>query len=116
MRKDIPIGLAAAQVVHAAGESALSRVPKGTHAVVLQVDNQLNLKTISNQLDDKSIDHVVISESDKPYCGELTAIGLMPITSEERDEVKKVLSSLKLYGGKHLGCEEAKTSSAPASL
>lgn len=94
MRKDLPIGTIAAQLVHAAGESALFKIPEGTHAVVLSVPNEDELLSLEQLLLDNSIPHRAIRESDSPWNGQIMAIGLIP--SRKTEKIKKVLSRFPL--------------------
>jgi len=82
----------AAQLVHAAGESAPGNLCPGTYAVVLAA-TQEKLKTLSETLTAAGIRHRAIIESDPPYCGQLMAIGLAPAP---RQEVKRHVSSFPL--------------------
>ena len=84
-----------AQLCHAAGESSPG-VPHGTYAVVLGVPNEAGLLQIAKNLDDQKIAYILITETDAPYSGQATAIGLVPVT--DRALVKPVLGKLKLYG------------------
>lgn len=92
MRKDLPIGLLAAQVVHAAGESS-DRVPPGTYAVVLSVPDEQHLLKVEKYLKDKGITHTAIRENGHALQGELTAIGIEP---RKRSELFRHFSSLPL--------------------
>lgn len=95
VRKDLPAGMVAAQCVHAAGESCKG-VPVGTYAVVLAVENELELMHVAYQLSEAGIEHTLIREPDPPYNNSAMAIGLAP--TFDRKEVKPVLGKLKLYG------------------
>lgn len=81
-----------AQAVHAAGESSQGNIPDGTHAVVLGVDAE-SLAQLEQRLQDASVPHRAIRESDAPYNGELMAIGIQPC---QRSAVRKYLSSFPL--------------------
>jgi peptidyl-tRNA hydrolase len=50
VRSDLSIGFLAAQIVHAAGESSVSNLKSGTHAVVLSVRTEAALALIARQL------------------------------------------------------------------
>jgi len=77
VRSDLPRGIQAAQIVHAAGESAPGNLPVGTYAVVLRA-TQEELERFETVLILNGVDHCAIRENDAPYSGELTAIGLAP--------------------------------------
>lgn len=98
VRKDLPLGFLAAQVVHAAGESSPGNLDPGTNAVVLEVENESALVALERQLQRAGVCHVSIREPDPPWDGALTAIGLVPLT--DRSVVKPILSKLPLLGKK----------------
>ena len=50
VRKDLAIGVLAAQVVHAAGESSPGNLPEGTYAIVLAVPDEGALKAVAARL------------------------------------------------------------------
>lgn len=102
VRADLPRGLQAAQICHAAGESTLNGAPpEGTHAVVLQVDDEDHLLHIAEKIWYAEIPHTVIYEPDLPNSpnlgpdvGQATAIGIVP--ARDRSEIRKVLGRLPL--------------------
>lgn len=94
VRDDLPKGTQAAQLVHAAGESAAIHegpLPHGTRAVVLAVSGQEKLLAVEKRLVDKDIPHHAVREPDAPYNGALVAIGVCPTS---RKKVSKLLYSL----------------------
>lgn len=106
IRRDLPVGVALAQTVHAAGESATRYIspsglsslyrmhlPNHTVAVVLEAEDEQHLFEIQKLLQVSDIDHISIVESDSPYCQELMAIGLVPTDS---DAVVKLMKPFKL--------------------
>jgi hypothetical protein len=93
VRKDLPLGTLAAQVVHAAGESAPGNLPEGTYAVVLAARDEAHLRAIADQLDAAAVPLVRIVESDAPHQGALMAVGLRPC---QKGDVRRHLSSLPL--------------------
>lgn len=93
VRDDLPRGFLAAQVVHAADESAPGRLDTGLNAVVLAVPDESALSAIADRLAREGIVHRCITEPDAPYFGQLTAIGLRPATKEA---LRPYLSSLRL--------------------
>lgn len=95
VRRDLPVGFLAAQIVHAAGESSPGGLDPGTHAVVLSADAE-QLAALERRLALEGIAHVAIREPDAPWCGALTAIGLAPIT--DRRPIRRLTSSLPLLG------------------
>lgn len=92
VRADLPHGMQVAQVVHAAGESAPSRVPSGTSAVALAVPNEAILRVLDGALTVAGIPHVLIVESD----GQAMAIGCEP--TADRSHIRRITSSLPLVG------------------
>lgn len=95
IRKDLPFGVALAQTVHAAGESAQnSEVPPDTHAVVLAVPDEIALLAIEEKLLRAGIEITAVRESDAPYLGQLMSIGIRP---QPREKIRKLLANLPLY-------------------
>jgi peptidyl-tRNA hydrolase len=94
VRSDLSIGLLAAQVVHAAGESSPGNLDSGTNAVVLAVKSESALLVLERQFQKAGIQHVSIRDPD--LGGDLMAIGLMPVV--DRTPIKKIVSSLPLLG------------------
>jgi len=93
VRSDLPRGLLAAQVVHAAGESSPGPVPPGTHAVVLAAATQGALEEVSQRLTAAGVTHARVVESDAPYTDQLMAIGVPPARKED---IRRHLSALPL--------------------
>lgn len=93
MRSDLPRGLQAAQLVHAAGESSPGGIPAGTYAIVLAVPDKHALAAEAYRLTKAGIAFVPIFEPDAPYNGELMALGLVPARKEA---LRRHLSSLPL--------------------
>lgn len=93
VRRDLPLGLLAAQVVHAAGESAPQRLPPGTYAIVLSVEGPAELEALAARLGARNVRHTLIRENDPPYSGQATAIGVEPA---RRSVLARHLSSLPL--------------------
>ncbi|TAL42826.1 MAG: hypothetical protein EPN91_07565 [Salinibacterium sp.] len=83
-------GQACAQAVHAAGESAPFRLPKGTVAVALEADDQAHLLELDARLSAGGISHALITECD----GQVMAIGIEP--TRDRAKIRKVTSHLRL--------------------
>lgn len=89
VRRDLPIGVLTAMVVHAAGESAAkydSNVDDftGATAVVLEVKDEDHLTDVVNYLEGLDIEFITIRESSPPYTGQLMALGLLP---GEKDDI-----------------------------
>lgn len=99
VRADLPMGFAAAQVVHATGESVEGRVVvEGTNAVVLAVAGEPKLLWLAEQLAAAGIPHVLVREPDAPWLGQATAIGLPPLDRREVILRCPALRRLSLYG------------------
>ena len=93
-RENLPRGVIAAQLVHAAGESN----PKGQHsyAVVLSASSEAELLDIEKKLCEAEISHVAVRESDAPYNGELMAIGINPVIRSSNKRLRRIVSGIKL--------------------
>lgn len=93
-RNDLPLGVIAAQLVHAAGESN----PGGEHSyvVVLSVSSKEELLDIEKKLCDANIVHVAVREIDSPYNGELMTIGINPIFRSKNKQFRRIVSGIKL--------------------
>lgn len=92
VRRDLPLGSLAAQIVHAAGESSLGPdLPPDTRAVVLAAKNELHLVKIEYELIQHGIPHRAIREPDQN--DELMAIGIVPVA--DRSIVKPVTKKLR---------------------
>lgn len=94
VRSDLPLGILAAQITHAAGESIKEELPANTNAVVLAVKNETELRLIAKKLALKGIPHILVRESDPPFENQCMAIGVVPLS--DRSLVKPILSELKL--------------------
>lgn len=94
IRDDLPFGVLAAQVTHAAGESSQGNLPKNTIAVVLGVKKH-ELLDISDALNRNDIAHCLITEIDPPYLGEPMAIGITP---RPKKDVYHLLRQYNLLG------------------
>ena len=93
MRRDLPLGVLAAQLTHAAGESS-ERIPSGTYAVVLSADNESHILKIESKLVQLGIEHHAVREPDEPWNGALMAIGISP--TKDRSMVRPVTRALRL--------------------
>lgn len=94
VRKDLPLGVLCAQLLHAAGESAkLAELPPGTHAVVLAVESQADLLELEAVLIAAGVQHVAVREPWAPWDNDLMAIGFPP---QARENLTKFLRHLPL--------------------
>lgn len=93
IRKDLPLGVFAAQLIHAAGESSPGNLPDHTFAVCLAARDEEHLLEIESKLLDQGIPHKAIREPDAPWNGQLMAIGISPC---DRSVCKYVTSGLPL--------------------
>jgi len=77
----LPLGTIAAQLVHAAGESAagFDELPPATHAVVLAVSNEQELHSLEYKARKLGYSFHSIREPDPPYNNSLMAIGFRPV-------------------------------------
>lgn len=94
VRADLPRGVLAAQLVHAAGESSTGTLPPDTTAVALGVAGEDELLALEQRLVAARVSHRAIREPDPPWCGALMAIGLVPVA--DRASVRAHLRALKL--------------------
>lgn len=92
-RSDLPHGIQAAQLIHAAGESSPGKLSTGTYAFALVVKDELELRELALKLFMAGIPHKMILEPDAPWNGQMMAIGVCP---GPRKKLKKYFSNLKL--------------------
>lgn len=92
-RADLPTGIQAAMLIHAAGESSPGKLPPHTYAIALTCPNEQDLDELSHRLFLEGIPHKRILESDAPFNGQLMALGLKP---DWRKSLRKHLSHLPL--------------------
>jgi peptidyl-tRNA hydrolase len=92
VRRDLPRGLLAAQIVHAAGESSPGNLSDGTYAVVLATSNEADLAELERRLIAGGLPHKAIRE---PNLGNaLTAVGVAPA---RKSSFRRWLSNIALY-------------------
>lgn len=96
-RTDVPTGVMAAQIVHAAGESS-DRVPSGVHAVCLSAHSEMELEELEAKLLELGVSHTSIREPDEPWNGTLMAIGLEPVIRDQNPKLRRALARFKLIG------------------
>lgn len=94
VRADLPRGIQAANIVHAAGESSPGDLPPGTHAVCLVVPGEFELQELEARLRRAGVRFTSIVENDAPFAAQLMAIGCAPAGKEV--VLKRWLSSLPL--------------------
>ena len=92
-------GVYACQAAHAAGESILQPHPNGydpseIHVVVLVAKSSDDLESLGMVLRTLDVPHVVIRETDPPYNGVATAVGIAPTC--DRDSVKQLVAGFKV--------------------
>lgn len=93
MRRDLPRGTQAAQLIHAAGHSSPGGLPDHTFAIALTCLDEVELRALSLRLDAAGIKHERIHEPDEPYNGQLMALGLPPAY---KSTYRRFLSNLPL--------------------
>lgn len=100
VRADLPIGIIAANIVHATGEStalwlALTSEgwPENMHAVVVTVPDEDALRRLDHKLWEARVPRARIHEPDAPYDGQMMALGLFP---GRKEDLRRHLSSLPL--------------------
>lgn len=90
------MGVQFAQLLHSAGESFIPNCRGSpTYAVALAANSEEELLKLEARLIRDNIPHTSIREPDKPFCGQLMAIGLEPAS---KNKLKKYTSSYKLLG------------------
>ena len=94
MRRDLPLGTLAAQLIHAAGASSPGAIPPDTRAIALMVADEAALALLAERLELASIAHVVVREPDPPWSGALMAIGILPLADPRA--ARRVLAKLPL--------------------
>ena len=100
VREDLPLGVLAAQLVHAAGESSPGDLPPHTTAIVLAARDRTHLEMIEVKLLRLGVPHVAIREPDEPWCNELMAIGVVPADKGDK-QLRRVTAQLPLLRDKH---------------
>jgi len=94
VRRDLPLGTIAAQLIHAAGASSPGALASDTRAIALMVPDEAALAALAARLERAAIDHIAIREPDPPWSGALMAIGIPPFF--ESRAIRRVLSTLPL--------------------
>ncbi len=92
VRDDLPKGVLAAHILHAAGESGPA--PPGSIAVALAVSSEADLLHVAARLDACGVAYVLIREDAGTFANQVTAIGIPPVT--DRTAIRKALSHLRL--------------------
>jgi hypothetical protein len=82
VRRDLPLGTIAAQLIHAAGASSPGALPSDTRAIALMVANEAELAAVVERLERAALPHVVVREPDPPWSGALMAIGIPPFVDQ----------------------------------
>ncbi len=97
IRKDLGChGFAAAQIGHAAGESAIKfGLPPHTWIAIIAVPTEGALRDISRKMTERGIEHVLIEEPDAPWHGQATAIGVK--ATKNHMPIKKLTSHFPRY-------------------
>lgn len=93
VRDDLPRGVLAAQLIHAAGETGAGL--RGMFAVALAVGGEAELLQIEDRLRFYEVPYRAIREPDPPWCGQLMAIGVVPAARDDR-QIRRVLRHLPL--------------------
>ena len=93
VRRDLPLGVLAAQLVHAAGESSPGTLDAGTFAVVLAVPDEAALIREARRLGAAGVVYKAIREPDGPWNNALMALGLSPAP---RSHLRRHLANLPL--------------------
>jgi hypothetical protein len=106
VRENLPPGVLAAQLVHAAGESSDGNLKDGTFAIVLAVPDEATLLAVRARLSLAGVEHIAVHEPDAPYRGALMAIGARP---GPRSVLRRHFANLPLFRGSSFTSGSAKT-------
>lgn len=79
VRADLPRGVQAANLIHAAGHTGFAPLPAGVYAVALTVPDELELRALANRLARAGLPRHLVVESDEPYAGQAMALGIRPL-------------------------------------
>jgi hypothetical protein len=93
VRADLPTGVQAAQLIHAAGQSSPGNLPPGTYAVALTVPDEAALRALADDLGAAGLPRHLVVEDDAPYSGQAMALGIAP---GDRKRLKPYLSRYPL--------------------
>ena len=93
VRADLPSGIQAAMLVHAAGESSPGGLAAETYAVALTTRDEAALEAVARRLRLVGIKFVEIREPDAPWNNQLMALGVVPARKEA---LRRYFSSLPL--------------------
>ena len=91
VRSDLPKGVLAAHIAHAASEAS-GHPP--TIVVALAVDGETELRRVAAALVERSLTHRLVVEDAGPFSGQATALGIVPTV--DREAIRKVVSDLPL--------------------
>lgn len=93
VRADVPHGIQAAQLIHAAGHSSPGDLEEGTYAVALTCKDEASLRSLAATLAQAGLWHHLEVEADAPYTGQAMALGVRPMP---RKLLKRFLSEYPL--------------------
>ena len=92
-RRDLPLGVLGAMLIHAAGESSPGNLTEGTYAIALAVPDEAALIKLLLRLQRQGLHVTPIHEPDSPFNGQLMSIGIRPAP---RSEIARYLSDVPL--------------------
>ncbi len=98
VRTDIPVGVAFANCVHAAGESAGGPVHSGTYAVALSAKSEQDLCSLADHLEARDVPVHRVVEAHGAYADQLMAIGISPGPKSQRGRHLSHVRLLTLEG------------------
>jgi hypothetical protein len=102
VRRDLPRGVQAAMIVHAAGHSAQlpgARAASPPAIAVVLAASLDELCALTRVLDDAGVPHVFVREPDEPWRDAPMAIGVVPMA---RARVRRLLAHLPLVRAEEL--------------
>jgi hypothetical protein len=81
VRADIPRGLQAAYIAHAAGESNRQNC-RNMHVVVLTAKDEAELRELAHRLSAACLPHHPMRETDGAFAGQMLSFGVEPCRKE----------------------------------
>lgn len=100
VRRDLPLGVLGAMLIHAAGESSPGDLGEATFAIALAVADEAALIRLFLRLSAQGVEITPVHEPDAPYNGQLMAIGVRPML---RSRVSRFLSDVPLLKDSRAG-------------
>lgn len=90
------MGVASAQLIHAAGESSDGTLKPGTYAVALGVETEKELCKLADDLEAKGVPVHRVTESHGKFAGQLMALGIQPGPKSVRGQRLSTLPLIRM--------------------